>query len=159
MAEYWERYELPVIVGETNIRGTCSDRATWLKYTLEQCERARENGVPVEGYCWFPFIDSCDWDSILCRSKACVDPVGVYWLDEELLRRPSSMSAAYAAAAQGAPASTLPAFELQPPVARWLAGWLPQMLHWDWQPSPPEEVLTAAADEYETELKVVSRGV
>src|SRR3712207_8610367 len=39
------------------------------KYTLEQCERARDGGVPVEGYCWFPFVDSCDWDSILCRSE------------------------------------------------------------------------------------------
>ena len=29
-----------------------------------------------------------------------------------------------------------PPFELQPPVARWLAGWLPQMAHWDWEPAP-----------------------
>jgi len=159
MREYWERYELRLIVGETNIRGACSDRATWLKYTLEQCERARAAGLPVEGYCWFPFIDSCDWDSILCRSEASVDPVGVYWLDEELLRRPSSMSDAYSLAAGGAPASALPAYELQPPVSRWLEGWLPQMEHWDWQPPPPDEVLAAIDDDYEIELKVVTRGV
>jgi beta-glucosidase/6-phospho-beta-glucosidase/beta-galactosidase len=157
--EYWERYRLPCIVGETNIRGLPSDRATWLKYTLEQCERARAAGLPVEGYCWFPFIDSCDWDSILCRSEASVDPVGVYWLDEELLRRPSSMSDAYSLAAGGAPASALPAYELQPPVSRWLEGWLPQMEHWDWQPPPPDEVLAAIDDDYEIELKVVTRGV
>jgi len=94
LAEYWDRYRVPLIVGETNIRGFASDRATWLKYTLEQCERARASGVPIEGYCWFPFVDSCDWGSILCRCDSIVDPVGVYWLDETLERRPSSMSAA-----------------------------------------------------------------
>jgi beta-glucosidase len=159
LSEYWQRYELPLIVGETNIRGACSDRATWLKYTLEQCERAVAAGVPVEGYCWFPFVDSCDWDSILCRSESSVDPVGVYWLDDELLRRPSSMSETYARAARGAPSSALPAYELQPPVSRWLAGWLPQMSHWDWQPAPADELLPAVADAYEIELKVVARGV
>jgi len=62
LGEYWRRYRLPLIVGETNIRGFASDRATWLKYTLEQCERARAANLPVDGYCWFPFIDSCDWE-------------------------------------------------------------------------------------------------
>jgi hypothetical protein len=140
LSEYWQRYRLPLIVGETNIRGFASDRATWLKYTLEQCEQARAADVPVEGYCWFPFIDSCDWDSSLCRNVAAIDPVGIYWLDEDLQRRPSSMSAAYAMAAAGIPAAGLPAYELQSPVSDWLGGWLPQMAHWDWQEPPAAEI-------------------
>jgi beta-glucosidase/6-phospho-beta-glucosidase/beta-galactosidase len=154
--EYWERYRLPCIVGETNIRGLPSDRATWLKYTLEQCERARDAGVPVEGYCWFPFVDSCDWDSILCRCDASVDPVGVYSLDGELNRTAGSMSESYRLAALGMPAAELPAYELQRPVAAWLAGWLPQMAHWNWKPAPAAEVEAAAElCDIEIELAVV----
>ncbi|HEV3399894.1 MAG TPA: family 1 glycosylhydrolase, partial [Actinomycetes bacterium] len=110
IGEYWDRYRLPCAIGETNIRGFAPDRASWLKYTLEQCEVARSRGVPVDGYCWFPFVDSCDWDSVLVRSEGNVDPVGVYWLDERLERRPSSMSAAYSRAATGTPAADLPAY-------------------------------------------------
>jgi hypothetical protein len=128
------------MLGETNIRGFASDRATWLKYTLEQCEMARDAGVPLEGYCWFPFIDSADWASELQRCDRQIDPVGVYWLDDRLDRRPSSMSQAYTAAARGARAAELPAYELQDPVDTWLAGWKPHMAHWRWQAAPADEV-------------------
>jgi beta-glucosidase/6-phospho-beta-glucosidase/beta-galactosidase len=141
VVEYWNRYRLPCALGETNIRGFAPDRASWLKYTLEQCEIAERRGVPMDGYCWFPFVDSCDWNSVLVRNNGDIDPVGVYWLDGRLDRRPSSMSAAYARAARGAPASELPAYRFQPPVDRWLAGWMPQMDHWDWQDPPAHEVV------------------
>ena len=160
IGEYWSRYRLPCIVGETNIRGLPSDRATWLKYTLEQCERARDAGVPVEGYCWFPFVDSCDWDSTLCRCDASVDPVGVYSLDDELNRNPSSMSESYRLAALGLPAAGLPAYELQPPVAGWLAGWQSQMADWRWE-APPAVELAAGGEpgDFEIELRVVEARV
>jgi beta-glucosidase/6-phospho-beta-glucosidase/beta-galactosidase len=136
IAEYAGRYGLPVMLTETNLRGTASDRASWLKFTLEQCEQAMAAGVDVQGYCWFPSIDSCDWDSLLFRCDGNVDPVGVFWLDEDLRRRPSSMSRSFTAAAGGAPSSALPAYRFQEPVASWLAGFLPFMAHWDWQPPP-----------------------
>ena len=139
--EYWDRYRITCALTETNIRGFASDRASWLKYTLEQCELARDAGVPLVGYCWFPFIDSADWDSLLRRSAGNIDPVGVYWLDQQLERRPSSMSSSYAMAAAGAPAARLPAYRFQPPVSEWLRGWLPQMSHWDWQDPPPAEIV------------------
>ena len=143
IGDYWERFGLPCALTETNVRGFASDRASWLKYTLEQCERARDAGVPLEGYCWFPFVDSCDWDSLLTRSSGHIDPVGVFWLDEQLERRPSSMSASYRMAATGAPAADLPAYRFQPPVSRWLKGWLPQMSHWKWRDPPPAEIVAA----------------
>jgi beta-glucosidase/6-phospho-beta-glucosidase/beta-galactosidase len=158
IAEYWERYRLPCIIGETNIRGYSSDRATWLKYVLEQCELARDRGVRLEGLCWFPFVDSTDWDSILCRCDGTIDPVGVYWLDEDLERRESSMSAAYRLAASGAAAAELPAYELQPPVSAWLARWLPHMRHWEWLPAPENEILTEQVEIPELELRVAEKG-
>lgn len=138
---YWNRYQLPCALTETNIRGYASDRASWLKYTLEQCEVASARGVPMEGYCWFPSVDSCDWDSMLTRSSGHIDPVGVFWLDADLDRRASSMSEAYTLAATGTPAADLPAYRFQPPVSEWLRGWLPQMSHWAWQDPPPAEIV------------------
>jgi beta-glucosidase len=158
LREYWERYRLPLVVGETNIRGGPSDRATWLKYTLEQCELAARAGIPVVGYCWFPFVDSCDWGSILCRSEGAVDPVGAVSLADDLERISTSMTGAYARAARGAPSWALPAYRLQQPVAAWLAGWLPHMAHWSWR-EPPGDELAGVVEPYEIELKVAARGV
>jgi beta-glucosidase len=137
--EYWLRYQRPCLLTETNIRGTGSDRATWFKYTLEQCERAASKGVPIEGHCWFPFVDSCDWASLLRRRERHLDPVGVYFLDDELERQPSSISKSFAMAAAGCTSENLPAYEFQRPVSHWLRGWLPQMAHWDWQLPPEQE--------------------
>jgi hypothetical protein len=141
MRQYWERYRLPVMLGETNIRGFATDRASWLKYTLEQCEIAQRAGVPVEGYCWFPFVDSTDWDSLLARADGHIDPVGVYWLDGDLERHASCMSEAYRAAATGTPASELPAYRFLPPLDQWLRGLMPQMCHWDWEEPFLDETL------------------
>jgi hypothetical protein len=137
--EYHEHCGLPMLLSETNVRGTPADRATWLKHTLEQCERAEAGGVALDAYCWFPFVDSIDWNSLLARADGCIDPVGVYWLDAEADRHASSMSRAFARAVAGEPASALPAYRLTPPVARWLAGLAPLMSHFDWEDPPREE--------------------
>jgi hypothetical protein len=133
------------MLGETNIRGFASDRVSWLKYTLEQCERARDAGVAFEGYCWFPFVDSADWASLLARAEGIVDPVGVYWLDEHYDRRPSSMSDAYRLVASGATSSSLPAYRFRPPVSEWLQGWLPHMDRWEWRDPPVGERCSSTA--------------
>lgn len=158
IVEHWERYRLPCAIGETNVRGFAPDRASWLKYTLEQCEIAAARGVPMDGYCWFPFVDSCDWSSLLVRNEGHVDPVGVYWLDDRLERRASSMSVAYAAAARGAPAADLPAYRFQAPVAGWLAGWLPQMAHWDWCEPPALEVAGQARADDAIGRRIAEKG-
>lgn len=151
IAEYSARYELPVWLGETNLRGHPGDRATWLKYTLEQCEIAVAAGVDVRGYCWFPFVDSCDWDSLLFRSDRNIDPVGVFSIDPQGHRQPSTMSVAYARAGHGTTSDLLPAYRLQEPVAGWLVGWMPQMSHWQWVDPPAAEtsVYVPGDDTYE----------
>jgi hypothetical protein len=125
---------------ETNIRGYGSDRATWLKYVLEQYEGATARGVVLDGLCWFPFVDSCDWDSLLYHCKGNLDPVGVISVDDDFTRCRSSMSSAFEAVSRGATSAELTAYELQEPVATWLRGYGPQMSHWTWEPAPAEEI-------------------
>jgi len=139
IGEYAGRYDFPLLLTETNIRGTPSDRATWLKHTLAECEQARQAGAPLTGYCWFPFIDSLDWNSLLARADRCLDPVGVLWLDEALERRSSSMLDSYARAAAGTPAADLPAYRLSGGTARWLSALLPAMEDFPWSPAPAGE--------------------
>ncbi len=131
---------MPLVLGETNVAGSTFDRATFLKHTLEQCEQARAAGAPIDGFCWFGFLDSLDWVSLLSRCDRSIDPVGVIGLDEDLTRVESSMSRAYAAAAGGAPAADLPAYRLTEDTARWLGGLAPLMEHYDWREPPPDEV-------------------
>jgi beta-glucosidase/6-phospho-beta-glucosidase/beta-galactosidase len=142
IGEYAARYERPCMVTETNIRGTASDRATWFKYLLEQCETAVLRGIDLRGLCWFPFIDSCDWDTLLRHCRRSVDPVGVVSVNEsDWTRQITTTTYTFAIAAQGAPSSALPAYELQQPMATWLRGYLPHMRHWTWQPPPPIDVV------------------
>jgi len=143
IAEYAARYARPVMLSETNIRGHATDRVSWFKYTLEQCEAAVAAGVEMDGYCWFPFIDSCDWDSLLFHCDRNVDPVGVFTIDAERRRHPTSMSVAYGAVGHGATSAAIPAYRLQQPVAGWLEGYLPQMSHWTWREPHARDVPTS----------------
>jgi len=142
IGEYDAHLGLPLILGETNLRGAPSDRATWLKHTLEQVEQARAAGAPIDGYCWFGFLDSLDWGSLLARCDGDVDPVGVLWLDAELERHESSMSSSYRQVATGVPSGELPAYRLTEPTAAWIAHLLPLMEGYAWAEPPADELAT-----------------
>ncbi len=135
--QYADRYDRPVLLAETNLRGLPSDRASWLRYMLEQYEIAVRRGVPLRGFCWFPFLDSCDWDSLLARPAGRVDPVGVMSLETSGARVATTFTDVWTSAAAGAPASALPAYRFQAPCDEQLAGYLPQMSHWPWQDAAP----------------------
>ena len=142
--DYAERYGLPVALTETNVRGFPSDRATWLRYTLGQCELAVERGVDLRWYCWFPFVDSCDWNSLLARPAGRLDPVGLLSVEPDRTRRSTSLTRAWEAAAAGARADELPAYRLQEPAAQRFAGYLPQLAGWQWQDPPADELVPSS---------------
>ena len=139
--QYADRYGLPMLLSETNIRGLPSDRASWLRYTLEQYELALARGVPLTGYCWFPFVDSTDWDSLLARPAGRVDPVGVLSLEPSGARVRTTFTAAWEAAAAGARAADLPAYRFQAPCDEQLRGLMSQTQHWPWQDPPACELV------------------
>ena len=139
--QYADRYGLPLMLTETNIRGLPSDQASWLRHTLEQYELALSRGVPLHGYCWFPLVDSTDWDSLLARGAGRVDPVGVYALGAGGDRVRTTFTDVWAAAAAGADVADLPAYRFQQPCADQLAGLLPDLSHWPWQDPPSADVV------------------
>jgi beta-glucosidase/6-phospho-beta-glucosidase/beta-galactosidase len=138
LAEHYAgRYRRPVLLSETNLRGLAADRASWLRHTLEQYELAQSRGVDLRGYCWFPHVDSCDWDSLLARPAGRRDPVGVLDLGAGGGRVETTFTDVWTAAARGVPTSALPAYRFQPPSAEQVQGLLTHMEHWDWRDPPP----------------------
>ena len=141
--QYADRYGLPLMLTETNLRGLPTDRVSWLRYTLEQYEIALARGVPLHGFCWFPHVDSTDWDSLLARCAGRADPVGVLELVPSGDRRRTVFTAAWEQAAAGLPAADLPAYRFQSPCDAQLAGLLPSLAHWAWTVPPPSQSVPA----------------
>jgi beta-glucosidase/6-phospho-beta-glucosidase/beta-galactosidase len=98
--DYIERYSLPVMLSETNVRGTVNERLTWLREMHGQCERLMASGVDFRGFCWYPTIDSTDWSNLVTRSSGDVDPQGIWYL-ENGERRHSVLSHWYGRLARG----------------------------------------------------------
>jgi hypothetical protein len=123
-------HDLPVFwLTETNIRGFHTDRLSWLKYMVEQAALA-----DIDVFCWFPFIDSTGWgESLLRVPHNRIDPVGIYYLDDERFDRyPSELSDTYARLARGEITwEDIPAYEFRNPLKTDLAGYRARMRHWD----------------------------
>ena len=113
-----ERFRLPIMLSETNIRGTFHDRLSWLTFMEEQCEAAAARH-DFRGFCWYPSIDSTDWCNCCTRATGTVDPQGIWGLSPSRWERiPSDLSVWYSLLAAGmASAVDLPAYELSEPLA------------------------------------------
>jgi len=60
VAEAYDRYRRPILVGETSHVGV--GRAEWLREMTDEVCLALEAGVPLEGVCLYPIIDRFEWD-------------------------------------------------------------------------------------------------
>jgi hypothetical protein len=59
--DYWDRFQVPIMVTETSARGDEPIRARWLEASVAAIRGLRERGVPVLGYTWFPLFTMIDW--------------------------------------------------------------------------------------------------
>jgi beta-glucosidase len=59
--QYWQRYQVPIMVTETSARGDETIRARWLEASVAAIRGLRGRGVPVLGYTWFPLFTMIDW--------------------------------------------------------------------------------------------------
>jgi hypothetical protein len=84
--QYYDRYRLPVMHTETNLRqGRDGDEAVyWLWKEWANVLRVRNDGVPVVGFTWYSLTDQVDWDTALRESNGNVNPVGLYDLDRNI---------------------------------------------------------------------------
>jgi len=132
--EYVKRYGLPVMLSETNLRGSVEDRVSWLRYMVAECEALCATleplGVPFLGFCWYPYIDSTDWTSLVREARRSIDPQGICSLGRNFDRRRSALSEIYARlVAGGLAAAELPAFPFSEEALeeRWVRNFLPHM--------------------------------
>ena len=83
--QYHDRYGLPVMHTETNLRDEPEGAAElWLWKQWANVLRVRNDGVPVVGFTWYSLTDQVDWDSALREANGTVDKVGLYDLDRRI---------------------------------------------------------------------------
>jgi hypothetical protein len=79
LAEWAERYRLPVLIAETGAEGAA--RAAWLHYMCDEARAAMARGHPVVGLCLYPILDYPGWDD----DRLC--PAGLFSMPDEAGRR------------------------------------------------------------------------
>jgi beta-glucosidase len=61
ITDYYERYQVPVMITETSAVGSDEIRERWLDSSVAMIKDLRESGIPVIGYTWFPLFTMVDW--------------------------------------------------------------------------------------------------
>ncbi len=84
--QYHDRYRLPVMHTETNIKqGPNGDEAVnWLWKEWANVLRVRNDGVPIIGFTWYSLTDQVDWDTALREDNGNVNALGLYDLDRNI---------------------------------------------------------------------------
>ena len=84
--QYYERYHLPVMHTETNLReGPRGDEAVqWLWKEWANVLRIRNVGIPTVGFTWYSLTDQVDWDTALREQNGNVNPLGLFDLDRNI---------------------------------------------------------------------------
>lgn len=57
----YARYQMPIMVTETSVRGSLTHRARWMDETIQSVAQLRREGLPIIGYTWFPLNTMIDW--------------------------------------------------------------------------------------------------
>jgi beta-glucosidase len=84
--QYFERYGLPVMHTETNMRegATGQEAVQWLWKEWANILRVRNVGIPTVGFTWYSLTDQVDWDTALREQNGNVNPLGLFDLDRNI---------------------------------------------------------------------------
>ena len=84
--QYYDRYRLPVMHTETNLReGPNGNEAVqWLWKEWASVLRLRNDGIPTVGFTWYSLTDQVDWDTALREQNGNVNPLGLFDLDRNI---------------------------------------------------------------------------
>ncbi len=105
LREFHRHTRLPVMVTETSDFASVEKRAAWMDDSIGAVAEARQSGLPVIGYTWFPVFSHVDW-----RWRRGPYDVIAYWchmglwdLDERLTRNRTPLADRYAALVAAGP--------------------------------------------------------
>ena len=84
--QYHERYRLPMLHTETNVKGAQDghDAVSWLQRQWLSVLNLHSGGVPVLGFTWYSLTDQVDWDVCLRALNHRVNPLGLFDLDRKM---------------------------------------------------------------------------
>ncbi|HYO26143.1 MAG TPA: family 1 glycosylhydrolase, partial [Lacipirellulaceae bacterium] len=81
--EYYERYGLPLMHTETNLKEE-EGSVHWMRKQWNALMRLRRDGIPIQGFTWFSLTDQIDWDTALRDDAGRVNSVGLFDLDRNI---------------------------------------------------------------------------
>lgn len=81
ITDYYERYQVPIMITETSAVGSDEVRERWLESSVSMIKNLRLKGVPVIGYTWFPLFTMVDW-----RYRFSDEPLENFYLELGLYR-------------------------------------------------------------------------
>lgn len=81
LRELHQRYAAPMFIAETSSLGEA--RPEWLRYVGAEVRAALRDGIPIEGLCIYPVVDTPDWNNYLHIHQ------GLWGMADETGARPS----------------------------------------------------------------------
>lgn len=81
ITDYYNRYQVPIMITETSAVGNDEVRQKWLQSSVSMIKNLRETGVPVIGYTWFPLFTMIDW-----RYRFSNEPLENFYLELGMYR-------------------------------------------------------------------------
>jgi beta-glucosidase/6-phospho-beta-glucosidase/beta-galactosidase len=81
ITDYYNRYQVPIMITETSAVGNEQVREQWLESSVATIKNLRSEGVPVIGYTWFPLFTMIDW-----RYRFSDEPLENFYLELGLYR-------------------------------------------------------------------------
>jgi len=82
-SQYYNRYKLPIMHTETNIKMPASRDWLWIQWA--NIHRLKQDGVPVVGFTWYSLIHQVDWDSALRDDAGIINELGLYNLERNIM--------------------------------------------------------------------------
>ncbi|HEX9962398.1 MAG TPA: hypothetical protein VGB00_15795, partial [Pyrinomonadaceae bacterium] len=74
--DFYNRYQVPIMITETSAVGSDEVREQWLESSVGMIKNLRASGVPVIGYTWFPLFTMIDW-----RYRFSTEPLENFYLE------------------------------------------------------------------------------
>jgi beta-glucosidase/6-phospho-beta-glucosidase/beta-galactosidase len=81
--QYYERYGLPIMHTETNIREE-DGAVQWLWKEWNNMLQLRRDNIPIVGFTWYSLTDQVEWDIALRENRGRVNSVGLYDLNRQI---------------------------------------------------------------------------